>query len=266
MRCSRPAPWPSWPRCGASWRRRPAPPSAWPSCWRSRPEIAVRRGPSRMPCPPRGTVSLPRRALRLSLAARRLRAQRRQLRGRARRDRGHRRPVGRRQEHDLQPAAALLRPAVGHGARSTASPTAEADLAARCAPASRWCRRTAPCSTTPSPRTSATAGPTPADDEVERAAAAAHADAFIAALPAGLRHPPRRARRHAVGRPAPAHRARPRHPARRPHPAARRGHQRARCRERGRRAEGAGAHHGQTAPRSSSPTAWRPCSAPPASW
>ena len=49
---------------------------------------------------------------------------------------------------------------------------------------------------------------------------------------AGLRHAGRRARRHAVRRPAPAHRHRARHPARRAAAAARRGHLVARCRER----------------------------------
>ena len=52
--------------------------------------------------------------------------------------------------------------------------------------------------------------------------------------PARLRRPRRRARRQAVGRPAPAHRDRARDAQGRADPAARRGHQRARQRGRGR--------------------------------
>ena len=65
----------------------------------------------------------------------------------------------------------------------------------------------------------------------------------------GLRHRRRRGRRAAVRRPAPAHRHRPRLPEGRADPAARRGHQRARHRERGPGAGGAGAADGRAAPR-----------------
>ena len=52
--------------------------------------------------------------------------------------------------------------------------------------------------------------PDATDDEIERAAVAAHAHDFIRGAAGRLRHRRRRARVHAVGRPAPAHRARPR--------------------------------------------------------
>ena len=84
--------------------------------------------------------------------------------------------------------------------------------------------------------------------EIARAAEQAAAAEFIARLPAGLRHAGGRARRDALGRPAPAHRHRPRHPAQRAAAAARRSDLLARCRKRnpgaGRpRAADAGAHH-----------------------
>jgi hypothetical protein len=62
---------------------------------------------------------------------------------------------------------------------------------------------------------------------------------------AGLRHPGRRGRGAAVGRPAPAHRHRPRLPQGRPDPAAGRGHQRPGHRERGPGPGGAGAADGR---------------------
>ena len=125
--CSRPAPWPSCRRCGASWRRRRAPPSASPSCWRRGPRFADPPRPKRCRC--RRSARIAFHDVRFAYPARpgRVRAQRRELRGRSRRDGGHRRAVGRRQEHHLQPAAALLRPAVGHRRRSTACRSREAD-------------------------------------------------------------------------------------------------------------------------------------------
>ena len=81
----------------------------------------------------------------------------------------------------------------------------------------------------------------------------------------GLRLLPRRARRAPVRRPAPAHRDRPR-PAEEPAAAAaRRSHQRARRRIRAPGAARAGSGDGRPHHRSSSRTAWRPCSAPTAS-
>ena len=60
--------------------------------------------------------------------------------------------------------------------------------------------------------------PDATDDEVEAAARAAEAHEFILALPDGLRHRGRRARPHAVGRPAPAGGAGPGAPHRPPRP------------------------------------------------
>ena len=74
--------------------------------------------------------------------------------------------------------------------------------------------------------------PGASDAEIESAAIAAHADEFIQRLAEGLRDRARRARRDAVGRPAPAHRHCPRHPARCADPAARRGDVGARRRKR----------------------------------
>ena len=90
--------------------------------------------------------------------------------------------------------------------------------------------------------------PDASDAEVARAAEHAHAAAFIAAMPRGIGHAGRRARRHAVGRPAPAHRHCPRHSARRAAAAARRSDLVARCRKRdagrrGARRTDARAHH-----------------------
>ena len=100
--------------------------------------------------------SVPGRALRLSVPARRVGAQRRLLRGGARRDGGPGRAVGRRQEHHLQSDPALLRsPARPRGRRWPVGRRRRP--AARCARASRWCRRRWRCSTTRSWRTSATA-------------------------------------------------------------------------------------------------------------
>ena len=81
--------------------------------------------------------------------------------------------------------------------------------------------------------------PDAADAEVRAAAEAASALSFIEVAAAGLRHPSRRPRRAAVGRPAPEDRHRPRVAARPGHPAARRGDQRARCRKRAGRPAGA---------------------------
>ncbi len=81
--------------------------------------------------------------------------------------------------------------------------------------------------------------PDATEAEIVEAARLAHADEFIPD-PGGLARQPRlrrpcgRARRQAVGRPAPAHRHRAGDPAQRPHPGARRGDLRARQRDRGR--------------------------------
>ena len=170
MPCSRPAPSPSSRRCGASWRRRRARPSGCSSCWRRGPRSARRRGRGRCRAAARHH-RLRGRALRLSLAAGRLRPQRRELRGRARRDGRHRRPVGGRQEHHLQPAPALLRSRSRAASPSTGVAGRRGRPAGAAGRAWRWCRRTWRCSTTRSPRTSATAAPEASDADVERAAA-----------------------------------------------------------------------------------------------
>ena len=148
-----------------------------------RPEIACPRAAQALAGARRSAPCLPRRRFRLSLAARHVRTQRRQLRGRRRRDGGHRRSLGSRQEHHPQPDPALLRPQSG-AVRSTA-----------------W-RPTRPtCSELQEPHRPRAAGAALFDDsiaenirygrpdasleEVARAAAAAHADTFIAALGQG---------------------------------------------------------------------------------
>ncbi len=80
----------------------------------ARPEIKAPPRPRAAAGSAAGQHCLQGRALLLSVAPVRVGPQRRELRGRARRDGRHRRAVGGRQEHDLQPAAALLRRAIGH--------------------------------------------------------------------------------------------------------------------------------------------------------
>ena len=91
-----------------------------------------------------------------------------------------------RQDVARQPDAALLR---AHGRAPVHRRPRHHDAHARraCARRSRWCRRTCCCSTTPSPPTSPTARWRRASrEEVERAAAAAHALDFIRAMPQGF--------------------------------------------------------------------------------
>ena len=76
-----------------------------------------------------------------------------------RREGRDRRPFGRRQEHAVSPAAAVLRSGFRARSRSTACRSTR-PIRARCAPASRWCRRNRWCSPPPRGRTSASAGPT----------------------------------------------------------------------------------------------------------
>ena len=144
-RCSRPVRWPSCRRSGARSTRRPAPPSGWPRCWPCVPEIRAPAEPVPLPEPPRGAIALRRRALRLSLASRPSALDGVALAVGAGRDGGAGRPLGRRQEHRLQPAAALLRSrrGRGHDRRRCCRPGA-ARRPARAA--SRWCRRTWRCS------------------------------------------------------------------------------------------------------------------------
>ena len=112
-------------RAGAGVGRRRAPRR---SCWRCGPRSPIRRGPSaavsaaghriafqdvRFAYPSRPGVSA-LNGVSFEVARRR--------------DGGHRRAVRRRQEHHLQPAAALLRPAVAAPCRSTAWRPREVDL------------------------------------------------------------------------------------------------------------------------------------------
>ncbi len=78
-------------------------------------------------------------------------------------------PVGRRQEHDVPAAAALLRPGRRPHPRRRRRHR-RAPTRSRCARASASCRRTRCCSRRARARTSATAGPGASDAEVEAAA------------------------------------------------------------------------------------------------
>ena len=89
------------------------------------------------------------------------------------------------------------------------------------------------------------AKPGATEAEIEAAARAGRRPRLHRRPAQGLRHPGRRGRRAAFRRPAPAHRHRPRLPEGRADPAARRGDQRARHRERGPGAGGAGAADGR---------------------
>ena len=77
-----------------------------------------------------------------------------------RREGRDRRPVGRRQEHAVSSAAALLRSGVAARSRSTACRSGR-PIRTTCARASRWCRRNRWCSRPPRAKTSASAGPMP---------------------------------------------------------------------------------------------------------
>ena len=91
-----------------------------------------------------------------------------------------------------------------------------------CARSSAWCCRTCTCSAARSPTTSGSArrrSPTPTS---QRAAAAVHADSFVAAPAGRLRGAGGRARRHALGRPEAAAVVRPRPRVRSAHPRPRR--------------------------------------------
>ena len=123
--------------------------------------------------------------LRLSVAAGYRGGRWRFASGARRREGRDRRPVGRRQEHAVSSAAALLRSGVAARSRSTAC-RSRRPIRARCARASRWCRRNRWCSPRARATTSASAGPRPSDAEVERAADLAHATEFIRRLPEGF--------------------------------------------------------------------------------
>ncbi len=192
-----------------------------------------------------------RGAVRLSDASPGVRAGRRDLQCARRRKGRDRRAVGRRQEHDLPSAAAVLRP---HRRRHRLRRRAHCRRrSARIAPAHRpgapghrdlrrEHRRQYPVRAARR------------DHGRDRARRRAGRGRRIHHPPArGLRDPGGRTRRDPVGRPAPAHRHRPRHPARCAAAAARRGDLLARRRERNAGAEGpgaadAGAHHARHRP------------------
>ena len=165
----------------------------------------------------------------------------------ARREARHRRPVRRRQEHDLPSAAALLRSDRRPHHASTASSFPNS-IRRICARASRSCRRTASCSR-PRSRDNIRFGRPDASDAESRPRRRACARRCVhRRLPARLRHAGRRARRYALRRPAPAHRHRARHPARRAASSARRGDFVARCRKRDADRRGARAPDATSAP------------------
>ena len=105
------------------------------------PEIKAPPHPVALPAPRARRGRIRGRALCLSDAAGRVRARRRVVPRAAGREGRDRRAVGRRQEHDLPSAAALLRSArrARHVRRRA---RARCRSARRCAAASRWCRRT----------------------------------------------------------------------------------------------------------------------------
>ena len=124
------------------------------------------------------------RELPLPFATRTSGARRLHLEHRERRDRGGRGPFGRRQEHELSAAAALLRSPERAASASTASISR---VCARGAARVRsgWCRRRRCCSAPVRARTSATVGPEPATPRSRRRRARPRRDEFSAALPAG---------------------------------------------------------------------------------
>ena len=153
-----------------------------------RPEIASRRGPSRCRTPPLGTMAF--RDVRFAYPSRPGISA---LNGvsfavGARRDGGARRPVGCRQEHDLQPDAALLRPAVGHRERSTAFPS-PMSTRRRCDPHRPGAAGRRPVRRHASPRTSATADPRPATPRSRAPPRPPRPTSFIPRMAARLRHP-----------------------------------------------------------------------------
>ena len=107
-----------------------------------------------------------------------------QLRGAGRPNGRDRRALGRRQVDHLAPALPLLRrDRRAHHHRRAGRARRHAGI--RCARRSAWSRRTPCSSTTPSPTTSATAGPTPARRRSARPPHSAQIADFIEGLPRG---------------------------------------------------------------------------------
>ena len=111
--------------------------------------------------------------------------------GRGRRARRHH---GRRQVDARQAGRPLLRPDRGRGCSSTAC-RSTSSTSPPTGTSSATCPRSRSSSPAPSAATSPTAGPTPTDLEVERAARAVGAHEFVASLPLGLPHAGHRAGR-----------------------------------------------------------------------
>ena len=147
--------------------------------------IAAPASPRALPVPARGDVSFDNVSFAYPTRPDALAVDGVSLVGARRREGRDRRPVGRRQEHAVSSAAAVLRSGVRHDLVRRRADQGR-PIRARCARASRWCRRTRWCSPRPRARTSASAGPTPTDAEVERAADLAHATEFIRRLPGGF--------------------------------------------------------------------------------
>ena len=214
-------------RSGARFRPPPAHRSGCSKFFASSRPITAPASPRALPVPARGDVSFRQCPLRLSDAAGCAGGRRRFAVGARRREGRDRRPVGRGQEHAVSSAAAVLRSGAGRdlvrrradqGRRSARGALAHRAGAAGLGGVRRDRAREHPLRPARRHRCRGRA---------RRRSRPRHR---IHPPPAGrLRGAARRARRHAVGRPAPAHRDRARDPARRAAVAARRGDLVARC-------------------------------------
>ena len=153
---------------------------------RVKPAIAAPASPRALPVPARGDVGFDNVSFayptRPDVAVRSTASR---LSVKRRREGRDRRPVRRRQEHAVSSAAALLRSAARHDLASTACRSGR-PIRARCARASRWCRRN-PVVFAATARENIRFGrPDATDAEVERAADLAHATEFIRRLPGGF--------------------------------------------------------------------------------
>ena len=119
------------------------------------------------------------------------------------------------------------------GGCSSMASTCASSTSASCGARSRRSRRTRSCSRRPCATTSRSRGPMRATPTVEQAARRAQAPRLHQRAAEGLRHGHRRARPHALGRPAPAHRDRAGARRRPAHPDPRRRHRLGRRDDRG---------------------------------
>ena len=164
-----------------------------------------------------------------------------------------RRPLGRRQDHGASAAPALLRSAGSGSVRVDGRRHRAGRSRGLCASASRSCRRSPTIFSGTVAENIRYGRPDATEARGPPRRRARPCERLHPGPAAGLRHRCRRARRHAVGRPAPAHRDRARHPEGRADPAPRRGDLGARRRERaggaGRaRPPDAGTHHARHRP------------------